>query len=64
MTPDVNALVMDHEETSEDLPWSVEIDSIAVGDVIVVFHEGGCSMDIADVVSILSSFVFFLFFAV
>lgn len=44
VTPDVDALVVDHEQTSEYLSGSVESDTVSMGDVLVVLHVVGCSL--------------------
>jgi len=31
VTPNVNALIVDHEKTLEDFFWSVEVDSVSMG---------------------------------
>lgn len=38
MSPNVDALIMDHEQTAEDLLGRVEVDAVPVGNVLVVFH--------------------------
>lgn len=44
MAPDVDALVVDHEQTSEYLSGCVESDTVSVGDVLVVLHVVRCSL--------------------
>ena len=39
MTPDVDTLVVNHEETPEDLAGSIEVDAVAMSDVAVLLHE-------------------------
>lgn len=38
MAPDVDTLVVEHEQTFKDLFGRVEIDAITVCDMLVVFH--------------------------
>jgi len=49
VAPDVHTLVVDHEETPEDLAGSVKVDAVAMGDVAVVLHELRGSVVVADV---------------
>jgi hypothetical protein len=39
MAPNVDALVMNHEHTLQNAFWSVEIDSVTIGNHVVVLHE-------------------------
>ena len=41
MRPYVHCFVVDHEDAFEYLGVGVEINAIAVGDMVVVLHEGG-----------------------
>jgi hypothetical protein len=40
VAPDVNALVVHHEQAPQNFAGSREVDAIAVGDVHVLAHEG------------------------
>ena len=43
VTPDVNAFVVKHKQAPEYFSGSVKVDSISMGDVVVIFHEArGC----------------------
>jgi len=43
VTPNVYAFIVDHEETLEDFFWSVEVDSVSMGNVLIIFHvKRGC----------------------
>lgn len=48
MGPDVDDFVVDHKQTFDDFFGVVEVDSVAVGDVDVVFHVGGGLFVVAD----------------
>lgn len=38
MAPDVNAFVMDHKQAFEYFNGSIEVDSVAMCDVLIVLH--------------------------
>ncbi len=38
MTPNVHALIVEHEKTSKDLFGSVEVYTVSMCDVLVVLH--------------------------
>ena len=67
MTPDVDTFIMDHEEASNDPPWSVEVDPISISNMLVVSHELGSSLVVSNVLLIMLRmlnkrlFFFFLF---
>ena len=48
MAPDVHALVVDHEKTLEDLFRIVKIDSVPMGNMLIVFHVFRGSVVVAD----------------
>lgn len=54
VTPNVNAFVVDHEQTSQYLPCCGKIDSISMRNIMIVFHEIRSSMVVSDVVFILT----------
>lgn len=39
MAPNVEGLIMDHEETPKDATSIIEVDTIASQDILVVMHE-------------------------
>ena len=38
MGPNINTFIMEHEETFKDFFWVVEVDSISMGDGVIVLH--------------------------
>ena len=68
MTPDVDTFVVDHEQTSHDPSWGVEVDPISVSDVLVVPHKLGSLCIVTNVFLLMLRtgderfLVFFLFF--
>ena len=38
MSPDIDALIMESEHGLEYFLWSIKIDAIAMGDILIVFH--------------------------
>lgn len=38
MTPDIHALIVDHEQTSKYFLWGIEVYTIAMGDMNIIFH--------------------------
>ena len=48
MTPNVDAFVVDHEEASDNSSRSVEVDAVAVSDVVIVLHEAGSILVVPD----------------
>jgi hypothetical protein len=42
MCPYVDTLVMYHEETSKYFTWGIESDSVAMCDMMIIFHVGWC----------------------
>mgnify|MGYP000846841955 FL=1 len=50
VAPYVNALVMEHKQTFNDFFCRVEIDSVAMCDVVIILHVGGGSMIVSDIV--------------
>lgn len=48
VTPNVYALIVDHEETLEDFFWSVEVDSVSMGNVLIIFHIPRGSVVVTD----------------
>ena len=39
MTPDVDALVVNHEEASEYFARSIKVDAVSMSDVAILLHE-------------------------
>lgn len=59
MAPNVHALVVEHKQAPENLLGSVEIDTVPVSDLIIVLHEAGRGLVVANEVPffiILSAF--------
>lgn len=48
MAPDVNALVVDHEKTLEDLFRIVKIDPVPMGNMLIVLHVFRGSVIVTD----------------
>jgi hypothetical protein len=48
MAPNINALVVDHEKTLEDLFRIVKIDSVPMSNMLIVLHIFRCSVVIPD----------------
>lgn len=48
MTPDVDALVVEHEKTATDLPRAIEIDAVAPLNVLVVNQVLRSRLDVAN----------------
>lgn len=70
MAPNVDTLIVDHKETFKDLLGSVEVDSVTMSNVLIIFHvmrscmivaNGGSSFFLKDSVFGLS--LFFVFFS-
>jgi hypothetical protein len=40
MTPNVDAFVMDHEKTLNNLERSIKVNSVSMRDMLIVFHVG------------------------
>jgi hypothetical protein len=53
VAPDVDAFVMEHEQTSDDSSGGVEVDPISIGNILVISHKLGSFLVISDVVSFL-----------
>ena len=48
MAPNVDTLVVNHEETPEYFARSIEVDTVAMGDFVVVLHEVRCSLIVSN----------------
>lgn len=48
VTPNVNALVVQHEQTAYDFRRSIEVDAVAMGYVVVVLHKFRCGCVVSD----------------
>lgn len=55
VAPDVDALIVQHEQTPYYFRWGVEVDAVPVGYVVVVLHEFGCGGVVSDEVAFLVS---------
>lgn len=53
VSPDVHALVVQHEQTAQDSRRSIEVDAVAVRDVQVILHESWCLLVFANEVFLL-----------
>jgi hypothetical protein len=53
VAPDVDALVVEHEEAAEDAFGSVEVYAVAVGDMVVVLHIAGSGLIVSDEMGLL-----------
>lgn len=60
VAPDIDALVVNHEQTSEYFFGGIKIDSVPVSYVQVILHVGRGCLVVPDVVMLLSH-VFYLF---
>ena len=60
MAPDVDALVVKHKQASEYFSGSIEVDSISMSDVVVIFHVARSCLVVSNVVLLSLSFDFFL----
>ena len=59
MAPDVDTLVMHHEETPNNFPGSIEVDPVSMSDVTIVLNEPGSILESSNEMFLI--ILFFLF---
>ena len=59
VAPDVDTLVMHHEETPNNFPGSIEVDPVSMSDVTIVLNEPGSILESSNEMFLIILFLFF-----
>jgi hypothetical protein len=54
MAPYVHTLVVEHEHTPEDLTGGIEVDTVTMGYMVIIFHVTRCNLIVSNEMILLS----------